>query len=122
MVLSEYDSKELLRGFGVPTTAERLAPDAAAAVAAADALGYPVAVKLCAAGLAHKTERGLVRLGLERAEAVHVASEELLGRRLAEEKDAGLLVSRMVHGRRELIVGLVRDAQFGPCVMLGLGG
>ena len=88
----------------------------------ANELGYPVAVKLCARGLAHKTERNLVRLGLARDEEVRAASVDVLGRREADESDARLLVQRMVVGRRELIFGLTRDRQFGPCVMLGLGG
>ena len=62
--LSEADSKALLAGFGLPVLAERLVADADAAVAAADELGYPVVAKLCGDHIAHKTERGLVRLGL----------------------------------------------------------
>jgi acetate---CoA ligase (ADP-forming) subunit beta len=122
MVLSEFDSKELLRSYGIPTVPERLAADAPGAAEAARALGFPVAVKLCAAGLAHKTERGLVRLGLADAGAVAAASAELLALRTADEEGAGLLVQRMVRGRRELILGLARDPQFGPSVMLGIGG
>lgn len=121
-ILSEYESKRLLREYGVPTVEERLAGDAAGAAAAARELGFPVAVKLCAEGLAHKTERGLVRLGLGDEEAVRASAEGLLALRRPDEAAAGLLVQRMVPGRRELIAGLVRDRQFGPCVMLGLGG
>lgn len=120
--LSEYESKRLLAGYGVPIVAEELAPTAEAAVESARRLGFPVAVKLCAASIAHKTERDLVRLGLGDAEAVAEAANDLLSRRRAGEEDAALLVQRMVKGRRELIAGLVRDRQFGPCVMLGLGG
>jgi acetyl-CoA synthetase (ADP-forming) len=122
MMLSEFESKELLRGYGVPTVAERLADDAEGAVHAAEALGFPVAVKLCAAGIAHKTERSLLRLGLAAPDGVREAAGELLALRRPEEADAKLLVQRMVSGRRELIVGMVRDPQFGPCVMLGFGG
>ncbi len=122
MVLSEYDSKRLLRDFGVSTVAEALATDPGEAVARAREIGFPVAVKLCAAGIAHKTERDLVRLGLAGEEAVRAAALDLLSRRRPDESDAKLLVQKMVSGRRELIVGLVRDRQFGPCVMLGLGG
>lgn len=122
MILSEFDSKRLLRAYGIPTVEERLADGADEAVLRAGELGYPVAVKLCATGLAHKTERDLVRLGLGDASSVSAAAEGLLARRGAGEKDARLLVQRMVRGRRELILGLVRDGQFGPCVMVGLGG
>jgi succinyl-CoA synthetase beta subunit len=122
MILSEFDSKRLLREYGVPTVEEALADGADEATARARELGYPVAVKLCAAGLAHKTERNLVRLGLKDDAAVRAAASDLLGRREPGESDARLLVQGMVTGRRELILGLTRDRQFGPCVMLGLGG
>ncbi|MGH7859441.1 MAG: acetate--CoA ligase family protein [Candidatus Binatia bacterium] len=121
-ILSEYDSKQLLRSYGVPTVAEALAADAEEAAERASEIGFPVAVKLCAEGLAHKTERGLVRLGLTGAAEVRAAAEDLLLRRRAEEASARLLVQRMAPGRRELIIGMTRDRQFGPCVMLGLGG
>ena len=67
-------------------------------------------------------ERNLVRLGLTTADEVRRAGADLLAARRAEDGDAGLLVSPMVYGRRELIAGLVRDPTFGPCVMLGFGG
>ncbi|MBI5505794.1 MAG: acetate--CoA ligase family protein [Deltaproteobacteria bacterium] len=120
--LSEYDSKQLLREYGVATVSEHLAADADAAVARATRIGFPAVLKLCGAAIAHKTERDLVRLGLADAAAVRAAATELLARRRPEDGDAQLLVQAMVRGRRELIVGLVRDAQFGPCVMLGMGG
>ena len=122
MILSEFESKELLRSYGISTVDERLARNPDEAVRHANELGYPVAVKLCARGLAHKTERNLVRLGLARDDDVRAASVDVLGRREAHESDARLLVQRMIGGRRELILGLTRDRQFGPCVMLGLGG
>ena len=120
--LSEADSKDLLRRYGVPVPSEAVAPDAAAAVAAAERIGYPVAVKLCGPGIAHKTERGLVRLGVADAAAVERAAVDLLARATSEDGDVGLLVSEMVSGNRELIAGVVRDPPFGPCVMLGVGG
>jgi acetyl-CoA synthetase (ADP-forming) len=79
-------------------------------------------LKLCGRKIAHKTERGLVRLALAVAQAVRSAAVALLAARRADDGDAWLLVCRMVAGRREVIAGLVRDPQFGPCVMLGLGG
>ena len=120
--LSEFESKQLLREAGLPLPQERLAADLKSALAAAESVGWPVALKLCGRGIAHKTERGLVRLGLADADALRGAARELLDARGAGESDAELLVSPMVGGRRELIAGLVRDPQFGPCVMLGLGG
>ena len=121
-ILSEFESKRLLRGRGVLVSRESLAPDAAAAAAAARELGFPVAVKLCAEGLVHKSERNLVRLWLGDEASVAAAADDLLSQRRSDESSAALLVQEMVSGKRELIAGLIRDRQFGPCVMLGLGG
>ncbi len=120
--LSEATSKQLLGQFGVPVLDERTARDADAAAAAADAIGYPVVAKLCGDAIAHKTERGLVRLGLRDARAVRDAARELFDAARPEDGDVEVLVAPMVRGTRELIAGVVRDPQFGPCVMLGVGG
>jgi succinyl-CoA synthetase beta subunit len=120
--LSEYESKRRLAAHGIPVVPERLAADPDAAAVAAAALGFPVAVKLCAPGLAHKTERGLVRLDLGDAGAVRAAAAALLAAARPEDGDVALLVARMVRGRRELIAGCVDDPTFGRCVMLGIGG
>lgn len=120
--LSEYESKRLLADAGIPIPQERLVASADEAVKAAEEQGYPVVLKLCGRGIAHKTERNLVRLDLGSAEEVRQHAEDLLARRQADEADAGVLVQAMVPGRRELIAGLLRDPQFGPCVMFGLGG
>jgi acetyltransferase len=120
--LSESASKALLRDFGVPFAEERVVSDPDAAVAAAESIGFPVAVKLGGASIAHKSERGLVRLGLADATAVRTAAGELLAAARPEDGAVELLVAEMVSGKRELIAGLVRDPQFGPCVLLGLGG
>jgi acetyl-CoA synthetase (ADP-forming) len=120
--LSERDSKALLAPFGVPFPDERQADDVDAAVAAANALGYPVAVKLGGDGIAHKTERGLVRLGLADGAAVADAADDLLAAARPEDGEVHLLVAPMLRGNRELIAGLHHDEQFGMTVMLGVGG
>ncbi len=120
--LSEVASKELLARYGVAVPAERTAPDPESAVAAADAIGYPVVLKLCGDTIAHKTERGLVRLGLRTPGDVRTAGSELLAAAQPGDGDVALLVAPMVRGTRELIAGVVRDPQFGACVMLGVGG
>jgi succinyl-CoA synthetase beta subunit len=120
--LSEAESKRRLAAAGVPVLDERVAPDVEGAVAAADALGYPVVAKLCGDGIAHKTERGLVRLGLADAGAVRAAASQLLAAARPEDGEVGVLVAPMVQGVRELIAGLHRDPQFGLTAMLGLGG
>ncbi len=120
--LSEHASKELLRSYDIPFAREENAEDAAAAVASARGLGFPVVLKLCGDSIAHKTERDLVRLGLTDEAAVREAASELLAKATAEDGPVTLLVAEMVRARRELILGLVRDEQFGPCVLLGIGG
>lgn len=120
--LSEAESKRLLAEHGVPVAAEVVVGDAAGAVAAAEDLGYPVVAKLCGDAIAHKTERGLVRLGLGDAAAVQRAADELLAAARPEDGEVGVLVAPMVAGNRELIAGLSHDPQFGMTVMLGVGG
>lgn len=120
--LSEADSKALLAGHGVPVLAERIAASPDDAVAAADGLGYPVVAKLCGDAVAHKTERGLVKLGLRDADAVRAAAAELLAAARPDDGATGVLVAPMVSGTRELIAGLTADEQFGAAVMLGVGG
>ncbi|MBK5222333.1 MAG: acetate--CoA ligase family protein [Acidimicrobiia bacterium] len=120
--LSETDSKSLLAGFGVPIAQERLAADADGAAEAAVAIGFPVVVKLNGDAIAHKTERGLVRLGLGDEAAVRTAGQELLAKATSDDGEVQLLVAPMVRGSRELIAGLATDPQFGMTVMLGVGG
>jgi acetyl-CoA synthetase (ADP-forming) len=120
--LSEADSKRLLAAHGVPFPDERVVADAVGAVAAAEAIGLPVAVKLGGDGIAHKTERGLVRLGLASAEQVGGAATDLLAAARPDDGEVHLLVAPMLRGNRELIAGLHRDPQFGMTVMLGVGG
>jgi acetate---CoA ligase (ADP-forming) subunit beta len=120
--LSEAESKRVLAEHGVPVVPERTASSPDGAVAAANELGYPVVVKLCGAAIAHKTERGLVRLGVSDDASVRAAGTELLGAATASDGRVELLVAPMVRGRRELIAGLHTDEQFGRCVMIGLGG
>lgn len=120
--LSEADAAALLAAWGVPVAPHRLVATPDEAVAAAEDLGYPVVAKLCGTGIAHKTERGLVRLGLAGPEAVRAAAADLLGAAAPGDEVQGVLVAAMVRGARELIAGVVRDRTFGPCVMLGVGG
>ena len=120
--LSEAESKQLLARHGVPVPAEALVATPEEAATAAAEIGFPVVVKLCGAAIAHKTERGLVKLGLRDAAAVAAAAADLLAAARPDDGDVGLLVGAMVAGARELIAGFVRDDEFGPCVMLGVGG
>lgn len=118
-MLDEFEAKRLLARYGVPVVAEARAADTDEAVAAAERIGFPVALKGCGAAFAHKTELGLVQLGLADAAAVRAAARTLLD---AMHGAGELLVQAMVEGRREFLIGMARDAQFGPVLSFGLGG
>ena len=120
--LSESRSRLLVSEAGIPVSNWETADSTQEAVSLAKNLGFPVVVKLCGDEIAHKTERGLVRLNLNTEEGVEEAADELLSSVTADDGEVTLLVSEQIRGNRELIVGLVRDEQFGPCVMLGIGG
>jgi acyl-CoA synthetase (NDP forming) len=122
--LSEHESKRVLAAAGVPVLDERVVetPDGAVDAARGVAPGAVVVAKLCGEGVAHKTERGLVRLGLRGDDEVRAASTALLEAAVPEDGAVGILVAPMVQGSRELIAGVLRDPQFGPCVMIGVGG
>ena len=124
-VLSEYDSKALIRAFGVATTREEVAKDTDEAVAAAERIGYPVVVKVNSADILHKTEAGAIRLGLADADAVRKAFEEVTAGARAYDANAridGVLVQEMVSGGVETIVGVSYDEQLGPFLLFGTGG
>ncbi len=120
--LSEADSTSLVAEAGVPVPGEAVVATPDAAIEAAARFGYPVVAKLCGDRIAHKTERGLVRLGLRDDAAVQRAAAELLEAATPDDGDVGVLIAPMVSGARELIAGIVTDPQFGPAVMVGVGG
>ncbi len=120
--LSEERSKRLLAEFGVPMAGEETVTNPDDAVLAAGRLGYPVVAKLCGDAIAHKTERGLVRLRLADEQAVRRAAIELFAAARPDDGEVSVLVAPMISGNRELIAGVVRDPQFGASVMLGVGG
>ena len=120
--LSEAESKTLVAAYGIPIPDERIVADVPAAVEAAHAIGYPVVLKLNGDAIAHKTERGLVRLNVRDANHVAEAAAELLAAATPHDGSVSLLVAPMLKGNRELIAGLHHDEQFGPTVMLGVGG
>ena len=117
--LSEHESKKLLACYGIPVTAEILTTTAEEAITASKTIGFPLAMKACSAELMHKTESGAVALNVAGTTDLQRVFERLSA---IEPGLDGILVQAMVPGKRELVVGLNRDAQFGPCVMLGFGG
>lgn len=118
--LSEFESRQVLDNYGIPTAVTVLTTTSREAVDAASEIGYPVVLKGCRADLAHKSEAGVIRMNLTTAndvESAFGAIEDVAAGGLD-----GILVQAQIRGTRELVAGMVRDPQFGPCVMFGLGG
>lgn len=124
-LIGEHRAKAMLARYGIPMSEDRIARTPAEAIAAADALGYPVAVKAHAPSLAHKSAAGAVRLGLFSPDGVERAYEDVVKnaeRAVPPGAVAGVLVSKMAQPGLELIVGARIDPRFGPMVLVGLGG
>ncbi len=124
--LTEFESKQIFAAYGIPTVETRLAATPDDAVAAADAIGYPVVVKLNSETITHKTEVQGVQLNLKDAEAVRTAFETIRANveRLHHKEDfLGVTVQPMIKLEGyELIIGSSPDAQFGPVLLFGTGG
>lgn len=118
--LSEFESGKVLESYGIPMVATTLATTRQEAVEAAGDTGYPVVLKGCGADLTHKSEVGAVKLNL--TTSAEVASGFKSIETAAAGALDGILVQPQIKGTRELVVGMIRDPQFGPCVMFGLGG
>ena len=119
--LTEYESKQVLASYDLPVTREKLVNNPDDLLKAAEQIGYPLVIKGSSAEIAHKTETGLIRVDVRTAEEATVAFREI-NAAMNGAGDGAVLVQQMIKGQRELVVGLTRDAQFGPCVMFGLGG
>jgi succinyl-CoA synthetase beta subunit len=118
--LSEYEAKQVLASYRIPVTREILVEKRSAVEEAAREIGYPLVMKGCSAEIAHKTERGLIRVNLRSGEEALRSFDEIKAG--MNGRGGAVLIQEMVKGRRELVMGLTRDNQFGPCVMFGLGG
>ncbi|MEE8400063.1 MAG: acetate--CoA ligase family protein [Desulfobacterales bacterium] len=118
--LSENESKQLLSGYNIPVTREKVVGTEKDALAAAAEIGYPVVLKGSGEELTHKTELNLIALDVRDEKDLSKAYKDLTSNTKAKVEE--VLVQQMVKGDRELVVGLTRDPQFGPCVMFGLGG
>lgn len=118
--LTEFESKKVLAEYGIPVTRELVVRSREGLLAAVEEIGFPLVIKGCGADLAHKTEQGLVQVDVRTPEEASAVFDRFAAAMAGEE--GAVLVQEMVRGRRELAMGLVRDAQFGPCVMFGLGG
>ncbi len=118
--LSEYESKQILARYGIPVTSEVLIRYEKDLMPAIREIGFPVVLKACSPEISHKTERDLVRTDIRTEDEAIAAFHAITA--VASGESPELLVQEMVKGKRELMVGMTRDPQFGPCVMFGLGG
>jgi len=124
LTLREDEGKEILKAYGVPVPAEALATTADEAVERAREIGYPVVMKIASPDIFHKTDVGGVAVGVKDDEEVRSYFDIITRRsreRMPEARIDGVLIQQMVSGR-EVIVGMVRDEQFGPVLTFGLGG
>jgi len=119
-VLSEHESKQFLASYGIPATTEVVISEPSQLISACKEIGYPVVLKGCSSQLSHKTERGAVKVDIRSDDEALRAFTEI--KRSMDLQEGGVLVQELVKGKRELMAGLTRDPQFGPCVMFGLGG
>lgn len=124
--LSEHAGKQAVRAWGLPVVEGGLAASVEEAVTVADAMGYPVVLKISAQGLAHKTELGLVEVGIADADGLRASVARMLA--IAREDGStplpidGLLVERMIRDGLEMSVGVLRDPSVGNVVVVGAGG
>lgn len=124
-ILSEWDASKVLQAYEIPTTKKSLATTVDEAVQQANSIGYPVVLKIDSKDILHKTEAGGIRLSLQNAEQVKQAFDDILLSAHKYHPDAhinGVMVQEMVAKGTEVIVGVTRDASFGPVIMFGLGG
>ncbi len=124
-LLTEIEAKQVLEDAGVRVSPARLATTADDAAQMADALGYPVVLKVVSQQITHKSDVGGVELGLASAADVRVAFARIVASAKQHQPDAtidGVAVQRMEPAGIEVIVGMTKDPQFGPVLMFGLGG
>lgn len=119
--LSEYESKLVLKQYSIPVVEEVTVKDKDGLMSAVQRLGYPLVIKGCSSEVTHKTEEGLVFLDIRDEDQAIKAFDEVC-EKIRNLKDWTVLVQKMVDGKRELMVGMIRNPQFGPSVMFGLGG
>ena len=114
----EYTAKRILKAYGIPVTDEALANTLDEAIGHARSIGYPVALKVCSPYIMHKTERGMVHLGIEDDESLEKAFNSIRD----NDGNSPILVSEMLAGDREFMAGMTYAPGFPPCIMFGLGG
>lgn len=124
-VLTEIESKELLRRAGIPVVETKLARTKKEAISVSKEIGFPVALKIASPDIVHKSDSGGVRLGLANATQVDKAFSEIMAvirRNYPSATIHGVSVQKMALPGIEVIIGMSKDPQFGPVLMFGLGG
>lgn len=123
--LLEPEAKTICQEYGIPVAEFKVAANEREAVESAEKMGFPVALKIVSPDIVHKTDVGGVVLGLKTAKDVRRAYGTILAnveRHTPEAKVSGILVEEMAPASTEVIVGAIKDSQFGPTLMFGLGG
>jgi acetyl-CoA synthetase (ADP-forming) len=118
--LSEFESKQVLAAYNIPVTREVFAENKDQLAAAAKEIGFPLVLKGNSPEIAHKTETGMIRTDIRNEQEAAEAFDQIMAN--IKGAPGNVLVQEMIKGQRELVIGLTRDPQFGPCVMFGLGG
>ncbi len=124
-LLTEIEAKEWLKGAGVPVVETKLATSKTEAVEIAKKLGFPVALKIVSPDVVHKSDAGGVKLKLENGTQVAKAYTEIMDnikKHYPKAEIIGVSVQKMAKPGIEIIIGMTKDAQFGPVIMFGLGG
>ena len=124
-VLTEIESKKVLDGAGINTTETRLASSPEEAVALSEQIGFPVVLKVASPDISHKSDAGGVRVGLGNKREIRKAYQEIMASARQKYPAAsieGVSVQSMARPGIEIIIGMFKDAQFGPVLMFGLGG
>ena len=124
-ILTEFESKRILRQVGISVVETKLAKTRKEAVSFSQKMGFPVALKIASPDVIHKTDSGGVRLSLNNVAEVKKAYDQILKKVKKQYPEAalhGVSVQRMVRPGTEVIIGTTKDPQFGPVIMFGLGG
>jgi len=124
-ILTEFESKRLLKQVGIPVVETKLAKTQKEAVSLSQKMGFPVALKITSPDVIHKSDSGGVRLSINNVNGVKKAYDEILKKISKQYPDAlihGVSVQKMVRPGTEVIIGTSKDPQFGPVMMFGLGG
>lgn len=124
-ILTEIESKQIIKELGIGTTDIKLASSTEEAIALASEIGYPVVLKIVSPDITHKSDAGGVKVGLRNKEEVSQAYDEIMASCRRKFPDAvinGVSVQKMARQGIEVIIGMAKDLQFGPVMMFGLGG